>query len=222
MNINACVRYPQGPLAYLDLISTSAKTVIQTGQLGAILLADILMIYRTFVLWDGNFFVVVLPSLTFAATFSKLVFLCHCSTQIILAASGVAFVHLQHTSAVNRSIFSTSVTQWTVAFLFCSFVTTLYSAGNISIFFNRSSSTLTSTLTAFITYRLWNAQRRLREDGLSLSVGFSRRVTRIIVESAAIYSLNHLLYIILYEIKTNVEAFPSFFVSHASIFPTTF
>jgi hypothetical protein len=36
------------------------------------------------------------------------------------------------------------------------------------------------------------------------------------VESAALYSLNHLLYAILYEVKSNVEAIPSFLVSPAS------
>jgi hypothetical protein len=36
---------------------------------------------------------------------------------------------------------------------------------------------------------------------------------RILVESAALYSLNHLLYAVLYEVKTQVESTPSFLVS---------
>jgi hypothetical protein len=43
----------------------------------------------------------------------------------------------------------------------------------------------------------------------------SGRVLRILVESAALYSINHFLYAILYEEKSNVEATPSFLVSLA-------
>ena len=77
--------------AYLDLITSPAKTILQTGQVGAIILADALMVrllsvsatchkssttcasqvYRTFVVWNSNKYVVVIPCLTFAATFSE-------------------------------------------------------------------------------------------------------------------------------------------------------
>jgi hypothetical protein len=77
------------PEAYLDLIRSPAKTVIQTGQVGAILLADALVVrllhlihvaylnnltskvYRTFVLWNHDIYVIILPCLTYVATFSK-------------------------------------------------------------------------------------------------------------------------------------------------------
>lgn len=54
---------------------------------------------------------------------------------------------------------------------------------------------------------------RLRQLNVSGGGSISRRVMRIVVDSAAIYSLNHLLYAVLYEAKTNVESTPSFLVS---------
>jgi hypothetical protein len=54
---------------------------------------------------------------------------------------------------------------------------------------------------------------KLRRHGLSTSGSLSRRVARIIVESAALYSMNHLLYAVLYEVKNQVESTPSFLVS---------
>jgi hypothetical protein len=162
------------PEAYLDLIRTPAKTIIQTGQVGAILLADALMVYRTFFLWNYNVYVIVIPCLTFVATFT----------------SGVSFVRLEHRIDVEASVFARAVTEWTVAFLLSSFVTTVYSTG-------------------LIAYKLISAQRKLRQRGISIG-GLSGRITRILVESATLYSLNHLLYAVLYEVKTQVESTPSF------------
>jgi hypothetical protein len=84
----AFVVYGSDPEVYLGLIRTPAKTVIQTGQLGAILLTDALMVrcfllhryvtttcifqvYRTFVIWNHNYYVILLPCMTFVATFSE-------------------------------------------------------------------------------------------------------------------------------------------------------
>jgi hypothetical protein len=86
----AFVVHGTNPEAYLGLIRTTAKTVIQTGQLGAIFLADALVVqlylalqtvvrlillhskvYRTWVVWNHNFYVIVIPCLTFVATFGK-------------------------------------------------------------------------------------------------------------------------------------------------------
>jgi hypothetical protein len=64
-----------------------------------------------------------------------------------------------------------------------------------------------------IAYKLMNTQIKLRQHGISTSGSLSRRIMRIIVESAALYSLNHLLYAVLYEVKTQVEITPSFLVS---------
>ena len=47
------------------------------------------------------------------------------------------------------------------------------------------------------------------------SGGLSHRIIWIVVESAALYSLNHLLYVVLYEVKNQVEITPSFLVSLA-------
>ena len=53
---------------------------------------------------------------------------------------------------------------------------------------------------------------RSRQHGVS-GGSVTRRVGRILVESAALYSLNHLLYAVLYEAKNQVEITPSFLVS---------
>ncbi|KIM89431.1 hypothetical protein PILCRDRAFT_813369 [Piloderma croceum F 1598] len=171
----AFVANANDPETYLDLITSSAKTIIQTGQVGAILLADALVVYRTFFVWNSNIYVIVIPFLTFVATFT----------------SGVSFVRLQHHTNVDTSVFEKAVTEWTVAFLLSSFATTVYSTG-------------------LIAYKLMSTQRKLRQVDVSTSGGFTHRIMRIIVESAALYSMNHLLYAILYEVKTQVESTPSF------------
>ena len=66
-----------------------------------------------------------------------------------------------------------------------------------------------------IAYKLMSPQRKLHQHGISTTGSLSSRITRIIVESAALYSLNHLLYVILYEVKDQVESTPSFLVSLA-------
>ena len=51
----------------------------------------------------------------------------------ISPAAGVSFVRLQHHTAVQTSVFTKTVTQWTVAFLLSSFATTVYSTGNFMV-----------------------------------------------------------------------------------------
>ena len=136
--------------AYLDRIRTPAKTIIQTGQVGAIILADALMVswipswshvtdlnnlpikvYRTFVVWSYSVYVIVIPCLTFVATLSEFKrFVSKEQIMTISPVSGVSFVKIQHQTNVETSVFTKSVTQWTVAFLLCSFATTVYSTGN--------------------------------------------------------------------------------------------
>jgi hypothetical protein len=53
----------------------------------------------------------------------------------------------------------------------------------------------------------------LRKYGASTNDSVSRRILRIFVESAALYSVNHLLYAVLYEVKSQIEITPSFLVS---------
>jgi len=158
------------PMAYLSLIRSPAKTLFQTGEIGAIVLTDALVVYRTLVVWNYNVYVIVIPCLTFVATLT----------------SAITYVELQHHTDVETSIFTKTVTQWTVAFLLSSFATSVYSTG-------------------LIAYKLLNTQIRLRRLGISTNSSLSTRIMRIIAESAAIYSLNHLLYAILYEVKTQVE-----------------
>ena len=61
-------------------------------------------------------------------------------------------------------------------------------------------------------FKLLRTQFELRQHGVS-GGSATRRVGRILVESAALYSLNHLLYAVLYEVKNQVEITPSFLVS---------
>jgi hypothetical protein len=48
----------------------------------------------------------------------------------MFSVSGVTFVTIQHHIDIKTSIFSPTVTQWTVTFLLSSFATTVYSMGN--------------------------------------------------------------------------------------------
>jgi hypothetical protein len=61
-------------------------------------------------------------------------------------------------------------------------------------------------------FKLLRTRAELRQHGVSAS-SVSHRVGRILVESAALYSLNHLLYAVLYEVKSQIEITPSFLVS---------
>ena len=76
----------------------------------------------------------MIPCMTFVATFSEFqTLLSESQLIIIFQASGVSFVRLQHLTGVDTSVFATAITKWTVAFLLCSFVTTVYSTGNLTI-----------------------------------------------------------------------------------------
>jgi hypothetical protein len=121
---------------------------------------------------------------------------------IIHPVSGVSFIRLEHHTNMDTSIFIKGVTEWTVAFLLSSFTTTIYSTGNLTISCNLSPG--------LITYKLISTQIKLRQHGVSTSGSFTHRITRIIVESAALYSLNHT---VLYEVKSQVENTPSYLVS---------
>jgi hypothetical protein len=129
-----------------------------------------------------------------------------------LPASAITYVELQHHTDVETSIFTKTVTQWTVAFLLSSFATSVYSTGEpgVIIYLGNHKFKITSGL---IAYKLLNTQIRLRRLGISTNSSLSTRIMRIIAESAAIYSLNHLLYAILYEVKTQVEMTTGFLVS---------
>jgi hypothetical protein len=62
-----------------------------------------------------------------------------------------------------------------------------------------------------------------KEGVMTTGSGFGRRILRILVESAALYSLIHLLYAVLYEAQNQVEITPSFLVSfelQSIIFPS--
>lgn len=49
--------------------------------------------------------------------------------------------------------------------------------------------------------------------GVSTNSSVFHRITKIIVESAALYSMNHLLYVILYEVQDQVEITTAYLVS---------
>lgn len=65
---------------------------------------------------------------------------------------------------------------------------------------------------------MWMADRNMRgPNGVLLVRSVGRRVMRIFVESAMIYSMIHLLYAVLYAKQSNVEATPSFLVSRLHV-----
>lgn len=168
----AFVTYPQGPIAYWGLITSTEKTITQVGQVGAVILADLMTVYRTLMIWQLNYWVIIIPSITFIGT--------------IVGAAG--FITTQHKVNVHTSIFSTTVTQWTEAWLACSLVTT-------------------GLCTIAIIYKLLSVQHKLGVTGaFASSRSLTTRVLRIFVESAALYSINNLLYAVLYSVKISEEA----------------
>jgi hypothetical protein len=56
----------------------------------------------------------------------------------------------------------------------------------------------------------------LRKKGIFSGGGVGRRILWTLVDSAALYSLVHLLYAVLYELKNQVEMTPSYLVSTVS------
>jgi len=168
----AFVSYPQGPLVYWGLITSPEKTVTQVGQVGAVILADLMTVYRTLMIWNLKYRIIIVPTVTFIAT--------------IVGAAG--FITAQHRVNVHTSIFSTTVTQWTEAWLACSLVTT-------------------GICTIAIIYKLLSVQRKLGQSAAySSSRSLTTRVLWIFVESAALYTINNLLYAVLYSVKISEEA----------------
>lgn len=110
-------------------------------------------------------------------------------TLIATFVSSVVFVTIQHQVNVQTSIFSKTVTQWTEAWLASSLITT-------------------GICTLLITWKLVRVQTSLRESGAHLGAGkrtVTSRVVVILIESAAIYSLNNLLYCVLYAMNSVPE-----------------
>jgi hypothetical protein len=130
-------------------------------------------------------------------------------------ASGMTFVELQHHTNVETSIFTKTVTQWTVAFLLSSLATSVCSTGTPDDIIYLCNGKF-KIIPGLIAYKLLNTQIRLRRLGISTNSSLSTRIMRIIAESAALYSLNHLLYVILYEVKSQVEMTTGFLVSHCT------
>lgn len=123
-------------------------------------------------IWQINYYVIIVPSITFVAT--------------IVGAAG--FITAQHKVNVHTSIFSTTVTQWTEAWLANSLVTT-------------------GICTILIIYKLLSVQRNLGQSAaFNSSRSLTTRVLRIFIESAALYSINNLLYAVLYSAKISEEA----------------
>ena len=82
-------------------------------------------VYRTFVIWGLNYYVIILPSLTLIATIGEpdenYAYNTYKSASLV---SAVGFITVQHQVSVTTSIFAKTVTQWTEAWLGSSLATT--------------------------------------------------------------------------------------------------
>jgi len=172
----AFVTYPEGPMAYWGLLTTPEKTVTQAALVPAIILGDLMAVYRTLMIWAMDFRIIIIPSLTLIATI----------------VSGIGLIVVQHQVNVHTSLFATDVARWIQIWLACSLVTTCY-------------------CTAAIMYELISLQLTLNGEGpiYSSSRSLVSRALRILIESAALYSLNNLLYIVLYSTDSLAEAWLS-------------
>jgi len=187
--IGVCIRtyeafiiFPLGPKAYYELLSTKENLVAQIGQVGSILLTDLLTVFRVYQFCQastrGVFFLrLALASCAFIGTF----------------VSGVAFVQIQRVTDPHESYFEQNVFQWTLSFLASSLLTTALSTG-------------------IITFELWKGghqTKRNTKEGLfddsEDGDGLFTRVLWIFVESAALYSLNNLIYLALFAGHSVVE-----------------
>jgi len=182
------VVYPLGPKKYFALLSTKENLATQAGQIGAILLTDLFTVFRVYEVCHlpsssrrvQSFFPLALAGCAFIGTF----------------VSGVVFVQIQRFTDPNASYFTQPVYRWTLSFLGLSLLTTALSTG-------------------IIASELWKRGHQskghaLNDDCSDYGSGdygksLFLRVLWIFVESAALYSLNNLIYLILFAAHTAIQ-----------------
>ncbi|KZS96706.1 hypothetical protein SISNIDRAFT_482500 [Sistotremastrum niveocremeum HHB9708] len=104
---------------------------------------------------------------------------------IATVTSAIAFVIVQNTAKPGAFIFISASEDWTIAFLACSLATTFYCTG-------------------LIAWKLWQAYQRVASYTTQPKKWTT--VMRILIESAALYSIVNFLYMVLFAIKNNGEA----------------
>jgi len=179
------ISYDHGPTAYFELIHTHENTLAQAGQVGAILLTDILSVLRAYKLGllERRF----LQIAVLVVGLGTLV-------------SAVLLITYGKDAQEGTNYFDHKISVSTLSFL--------------------ATSTFTTALsTTLIASSLWKAHRDLAkknatadrdsdadEDGTKRPPNIPYRCLLIFVESAALYSLAILLYLILFASKNVVEA----------------
>ncbi|KAL0955937.1 hypothetical protein HGRIS_002123 [Hohenbuehelia grisea] len=144
-------------------------------------IADFLVIYRCFLVWNNNYYIIIVPSLL-----------------VIMSIISNAIALDLFTKVPFGTIFGPNLIHW---------MNTIYALALVQ-------NTMT---TGLIAYRIWAQERDTRRVGIHSNGSKSSLmpIVRIIVESAAIYSLELLVLIILYALGHNGQ-----FVVQEAVVPT--
>jgi len=113
---DAFVNYNGGhsPLEYYAAVWLSNEAAQTSFLIATLASCDSMLIYRLWIVWNHNYWVVVLP-------------MC---AELVLCIAGIVAIYLQ--TQVRGSIFATTLTHWVTACYACTFVTNVYSSCGIA------------------------------------------------------------------------------------------
>ncbi|KAH9934677.1 uncharacterized protein B0H18DRAFT_483966 [Fomitopsis serialis] len=106
----------QAALLYYSDLALTTEIVKTAFIIATVIISDILLVYRLWIVWGHNYFVIIIPSLTVVG--------------LSIAGPGVVY-QLSQLNA-GSSVFVTDVNRWISADYSCTFVTNVYSTFGIA------------------------------------------------------------------------------------------
>jgi len=160
---------PGGPPSWiLNHYNNPVETLADASYITANFLADGALIYRLYVVWNSNLFIIVVPVLGF------------------LASTAFSILTLFQAERPGANLWTHTTVQFAVPYW------------SMTIAIN-------ATMTLAIAYRLLSMRRRVTSTLGAEHGGMYTSVAAMIVESAAIYSVTGLVFIICYARHSNVQ-----------------
>ncbi|KAF5311835.1 hypothetical protein D9619_003859 [Psilocybe cf. subviscida] len=171
----------------LGSIKTTAYLVRSGAYEVQTLVADGFMIYRLYMVWGRN----------------RLICIPAVITQMGAFAATVGSLHQNVASAGNRSaLFSPAQEAWNTAFVILTLFTNGYATGASFIHAKSPYAFLTGVREALIAGKIWYFQRKENEALKDPLCGNLGRTAAIVIESGAIYSVSLVVFIALYEVRS--------------------
>ncbi|KAF9027348.1 hypothetical protein BDZ89DRAFT_987386 [Hymenopellis radicata] len=170
------------PLEFYADRSQPSNIVKMTFILVALLVCDVMLIYRLWVVWNFNRLVMSVPSLTIVG--------------MTASAIGIIYNISRSVHGPVTDIFTSAAGQWIIGDIVFTFSTTMY-------------------CTAMITYRIWSINRLVEGSGGGLN-----SVMALIAESAALYAVWTLFFLITFLSQSSLEVFCLDTIGHVSTIAT--